>query len=390
MVRIGRGLNRCSECHAPKELCYCSRIIYVENKIPVSIIMHRRERFLTSNTAVVANRALKNCEIILRGIKDQSASKDLVIDSQHVPLILFPSDEALEIGSTELREYLNGRTPHLIVPDGSWGQAKRVAKREPALKSVQAVRLANTSPSRYRLRRQVAEGRLCTFEAIARALGDLEGEQVEKDLMVSMAAMDHAHAMARGVDKYDDGNPDPLTSRLFVGVRVPSPPDILEKYKLERPEFDWVNELNYHLTLCFIGRLRTSQKEKLVHVLDKICETEFELKFSKFEAFDNKITPSIIYIKPEASTALLGLTNKIRSVIRSLGIPVDDKEFIPHWTIARTRGNLLNTEQLNSWFNERFSASVKVNRFILFEGHGTNPVYQESFVKALTKRSIKP
>ncbi len=352
--------------------------------------MHRRERFLTSNTAVVANRALKNCEIHLRGMKDQSASSELKIDTSHVPLVLFPSKDALEIGSVELEKYLNGRTPHLIVPDGSWGQAKRVAKREPALKSVQAVKLANTSPSRYRLRRQVAEGRLCTFEAIARALGELEGHHVEKDLMVSLAAMDHAHAMARGVDKYDDGHPDPLTSRLFIGVRVGPAPDVLENYKSSQPGFDWVNELNYHLTLCFIGRLRTSQKENLIAALDKIIQEEFKLHFSRVDAFDDKSTPSIIFIKPDASPQLLSLTTKIRSVVAKLGIPIDNKEFIPHWTIARTRGNIPVDGELSPWFEERFSIAVDVKEFILFEGHGTKPIYQDSFVKALTKAPPEP
>src|SRR5690606_34413916 len=125
-------------------------------------------------------------------------------------------------------------------PDGSWRQAKRVAKREEALKDVQAVVLSDMRPSLYRLRRQVKEGRLCTFEAIARALGDLESLELEKSLMSTMAAMDHAHAMARGMDKFDDGNPDPLTQRLFVGVRVGTLPQELSHLPKKFEKFDWV------------------------------------------------------------------------------------------------------------------------------------------------------
>lgn len=384
MVKIGRGLNRCEECQVPKELCYCQRLIHVENKTRVSIIMHRRERFLTSNTAVVANRVLKNCEIILRGMKDQSASKELIINDDSVPLVLFPSDDALPIGSKELTEYLAGRPAHLIVPDGSWGQAKRVAKREPALQNVQAVKLAAASPSLYRLRRQVAEGRLCTFEAIARALGDLEGEQIEKDLMVSLAAMDHAHAMARGVDKYDNGNPDPLTPRLFVGIRLGLNPSFIKDFQNERPEYDWVIDANYHLTLCFIGRLRRSQKEKLVEALNELEYSKFDLTFKSIDAFDSKEHPSVLWIKPEHSPELLELAARIRDTLKNLGIPLDFKAYTPHWTIARTRGNIPTSGEIDAWFNRSFSLNSHIDRFILFEGHGTRPVYEESFSKTLT------
>lgn len=384
MVKIGRGLNRCDQCQVPKELCYCQQLKIVENKTRVSIIMHRRERFLTSNTAVVANRVLKNCEIILRGMKDQSASEDLIMEQNQVPLVLFPSEDALAIGSQELKEYIAGRTVHLIVPDGSWGQAKRVAKREPALKDVQAIKLASTSPSLYRLRRQVASGRLCTFEAIARTLGELEDLTLEEDLMVSLAAMDHAHAMARGVDKYDNGHPDPLTPRLFLGVRLGVKPDFIEEFQRQRPEFDWVNELNYHLTLCFIGRLRKSQKEKLIQALEDINFSKFELTFKTIDAFDSKEHPSVLWLKPEASKELLELALLLRTTLKSLGIPLDDKVYTPHWTIARTRGNIPLAGEIDSWFNHSFSLQTHIDRFILFEGHGTRPIYQESFSKALT------
>ncbi|MBH47199.1 MAG: RNA 2',3'-cyclic phosphodiesterase [Halobacteriovorax sp.] len=378
MIKIGRGLNRCPECQVPKELCYCARVETSQNKIPVTIIMHRRERFLTSNTAVVAARALSNCNIVLRGMKDQSASAEIEIDPNHVPLVLFPSEDALEIGSDKLKQYLGGRTPHLIVPDGSWGQAKRVARREPVLADVQAVKLSNTGPSLYRLRRQVMEGRLCTYEAIARALGDLESLELEQRLMKVMATMDHAHSMARGVDKYDDGSPDPLTQRLFVGIRVGTPPQLINDIRQARPDFDWVDPLNYHLTMAFIGRLRRSQKEKLISRLEKIDFNSFALSFHTLNAFDSKDNPSVLWLEPEKSQALLDLTEKVRQVILDEGIPLEFKVFTPHWTIARTRGFELKEGELSPFFDQHFDSKTHVDKLVLFEGHGGRSVYAEA------------
>lgn len=378
MVKIGKGLNRCQTCQVPKNLCYCSRVVKVDNKTPVTIIMHQRERFLTSNTAVVATRSLNDSEILLRGMRDQSASEELHLRAGHVPLVLYPHESALAIGSQELKDYLAGRPAQLIVPDGSWRQAKRVAKREPALQSIQAVKLSDTSPSLYRLRRQVKPDRLCTFEAIARALGDLESPVIEQQLMQTMAAMDHAHAMARGMDKFDDGNPDPLCRRLFVGIRVGAINENIQHMQQERPEFDWVNPINYHLTLAFIGRLRRSQKERLVAALNNLSFEKFKLEFTKLDAFDDQARPSVLWLKPLPSAELTSLAMQIRQIINSLGIPFDQsKVFTPHWTLARTRGQIIKDDELKPWFKQSFNYNVQVERAILFEGHGGKAPYEE-------------
>lgn len=378
MVKIGKGLNRCPDCQVPRDLCYCARIVCVENKTPVTIIMHQRERFLTSNTAVVAVRALKDSEILLRGMRDQSASKDIHFREGHVPLVLYPSEGALAIGSQELKDYLAGRPAQLIVPDGSWRQAKRVAKREEALKDVQAVTLSEAAPSLYRLRRQVKGGRLCTFEAIARALGDLESIDLEKDLMKTLAAMDHAHAMARGMDKFDDGNPDPLTRRLFIGIRVGQSDKMITRIKEERPEFDWVASENYHLTLAFIGRLRRSQKEILIKALQKVKFTPFEVNFNRLDAFDDQAKPDVIWLSPQKQEAIKALSNQVRAIIEQMGIPYDkSKTFTPHWTLARTRGQLESGQEIANWFTHEFAINTKVDRVILFEGHGGKAPYEE-------------
>lgn len=378
MVKIGKGLNRCPDCQVPKELCYCARIVCVDNKTPVSIIMHQRERFLTSNTAVVATRALKNSEILLRGMRDQSASTELKIKEGHVPLVLYPAKDALAIGSEELRTYLAGRPAHLIVPDGSWRQAKRVAKREVALENVQAVVLSDTGPSLYRLRRQVQDGRLCTFEAIARALGDLESLELEKKLMSTMASMDHAHAMARGMDKFDDGNPDPLTQRLFLGIRVGGMPPEIKQLQENFEVFDWVDEVNYHLTLNFIGRLRQSQKSLLIKRLSQLTFKPFQLEFDAVDAFDDQTHPSVIWIKPKESIHLMELQKQARAIIEEMGIPLADRDYTPHWTILRTRGHKIAPDQLKQFFTLKLALVTNVDRVILFEGHAGKGPYLET------------
>lgn len=74
------------------------------------------------------------------------------------------------------------RPATLIVPDGTWRQAWRAVTREPALAAATRVRLPEGPPTRYRLRDSGAPDRLATLEAVARALGVLDGPEVQAHL----------------------------------------------------------------------------------------------------------------------------------------------------------------------------------------------------------------
>jgi len=71
----------------------------------------------------------------------------------------------------------------LIVPDGTWRQAKRVHRRVAELAGVEAVFLPGAHATGLRLRHAHAPSRLATLEAIALAFGILEGPPAEAHLM---------------------------------------------------------------------------------------------------------------------------------------------------------------------------------------------------------------
>ena len=72
---------------------------------------------------------------------------------------------------------------NLVVPDGSWRQAQRMARRIPGLDGADLVTLPEGGPeTRWGVRRETKEGGLATFEAIARAYGILEGDEVQRVL----------------------------------------------------------------------------------------------------------------------------------------------------------------------------------------------------------------
>jgi tRNA-uridine aminocarboxypropyltransferase len=71
----------------------------------------------------------------------------------------------------------------VVVPDGTWGQGQRVRSRIAGLADIPCATVTRDEPSRYRLRTTADPRRLSTLEAIAEALGVLEGDGPREALL---------------------------------------------------------------------------------------------------------------------------------------------------------------------------------------------------------------
>ena len=142
--------------------------------------MHFRELKLPTNTAQLAKLALSNFELRVRGLQNQPMNDEGLLSEDYQTLVLFPAETAIELNA----EYLATikKPVHLVVPDGNWRQASKMAQRVPALRGVAQVKVPLAEKSEYRLRHEHRDDGLCTFEAIARALGILEGVHVQEPL----------------------------------------------------------------------------------------------------------------------------------------------------------------------------------------------------------------
>lgn len=149
--------------------------------------MHASERSKTSSTARLLELVLPDCQIIRVGVRGAAPGLDLKLSSNRTPLLLFPDASAPVLTRDFLKTLVS--PPMLVVPDGTWRQAKRIAHRQPELLALRRVQLPPQPPSNYRLRRQGREGGVCTAEAVARALGVTDGAQVETALLEALDQM---------------------------------------------------------------------------------------------------------------------------------------------------------------------------------------------------------
>lgn len=198
--RIKNPQARCLLCYMRKELCICAEIKECresfKNKSKILILMHHRERHLTTNTGRLAALTIPNCSVHMRGLPHKPLDCAELLESERETLLLFPRQDAKVLTKDFLKTIQKPIT--LVVPDGSWRQAYKVAKREDALKNVHRVVLPEGPISEYKLRREPKPEGLATFEAIARAMGIIEGEEMQLKLETLFRLMVSRTLASRG------------------------------------------------------------------------------------------------------------------------------------------------------------------------------------------------
>lgn len=152
----------------------CSKIALIDNRTPILVLQHPRERRHPFNTA----RLLELCLTDVRVLVDHG--NVLRAESSPLPLLpgaalLYPGPRARNI--TELAE----RPTQLVVIDGTWHQAHTLYRDVPGVADLPHVTLPGELASEFRVRRQPAPYCLSTLEAVHRALVSLEPDTVGLD-----------------------------------------------------------------------------------------------------------------------------------------------------------------------------------------------------------------
>lgn len=144
------------------------------------ILQHPREARLAICSAWLTRLALENAEIH-RGVRFGSDPRIEEIAAAPGAAVLFPGE-----GSAPLADLSGDPPPYLIVVDGTWTQAEKMLRLNPALAGLPRLSLSPGRPSGYgALRREPAEGHLPTIEAVALALGALERDAARFEPMVA-------------------------------------------------------------------------------------------------------------------------------------------------------------------------------------------------------------
>lgn len=178
-------------------LCLCASLQPLALETRVVVIASSREARQPTNTGRLVPLALAGGSVRVRGARTPPLRAAEFEDPARRVLLLFPGPGSRLLGE-RLGEREDERPVTLVVPDGTWRAARRMVAREPALAGLERVHLPPGPPSRYRLRSHPDAHCLATFEAVARALGPLEGAEIQAALEQVFAVFVERTLFSRG------------------------------------------------------------------------------------------------------------------------------------------------------------------------------------------------
>jgi DTW domain-containing protein YfiP len=159
----------CDRCARPLPVCFCAHLQVLSTRTRVMLLQHPRESRKAIGTARMAHLSLPNS--VLRVGTDFSADPvvNAALAESSPTYVLFPGAQAVDVATLPC-----DRAITLLMVDGTWWQARKLLKLNPAVAALPRVAFTPSRPSQYRIRRQPAEFCVSTIEALAEVLNVLE------------------------------------------------------------------------------------------------------------------------------------------------------------------------------------------------------------------------
>jgi 2'-5' RNA ligase len=167
--------------------------------------------------------------------------------------------------------------------------------------------------------------------------------------------------------------------RLFVAVNIPKE----EKdriYRVSRVLRDqgfpvrWANPDLFHLTLKFLGEVRTDKQPGVEKVMEAVGAStgSFTMDIGGFGAFPTLRRPRVLWVGVDPSPALRCLKQDIEWGLSEQGFQRETRAFHPHFTLGRTTtdggvGAFRGLDDLAA--NLSYDGTVEVKKVDLMESH---------------------
>lgn len=180
--------------------------------------------------------------------------------------------------------------------------------------------------------------------------------------------------------------PPPATKRTFLALGLNAPARnamaaIQEGWRREGWPLALPHPEDAHLTLVFLGATTPPQVEQVIPAMEAVGARHgpFSMPVGGGGFFGPQRTPRVVWVGIPATPALSVLQQDLAGVVAGLGIPLEDRAFHPHLTLARVRDRLppgALTSMMASINNTHF-VEVPVDRVLFMNSqlNGSGPRY---------------
>lgn len=136
-----------------------------------------------------------------------------------------------------------------------------------------------------------------------------------------------------------------MTQRTFIAVDVNDGVrgclnDRCQTLRRHPGTIAWVQPKIYHVTLNFLGALEPAQTAAVRALVDQVAAQAkpFDFRLRGLEAVPPKGRPRVVWANViEPTGELAALQERLTAGLEGLGIPREDRLYLPHVTVARIK-----------------------------------------------------
>jgi len=150
--------------------------------------------------------------------------------------------------------------------------------------------------------------------------------------------------------------------RTFLSIPIPgevhSLMDTLQNtVKSNGSKIGWIRKGNIHLTLKFVGDIPENDVDRVSSSIKNIITSAsaINLKISGSGCFPKKERPRVLWLGIIGNlNPLQALVKNINCALDPLGYPKEEKEYVPHLTLARIRYPQKHTPDISSFLDAKY------------------------------------
>lgn len=170
--------------------------------------------------------------------------------------------------------------------------------------------------------------------------------------------------------------------RTFIAVDLPAGikedvAKILHPIRDTFPALRWIDDMQFHLTLRFLGEVPVAELHHLLRKVESVARSisSFDLTLEGIGVFPDWRAPRTVWVGiSEGLEPLRKASLLLDDRLQELGFRREQRTFTPHLTVARIRssqGDSTDFEQLRKLLEkekDRYFGVVSVEEFVVYAG----------------------
>jgi DTW domain-containing protein YfiP len=177
---------RCIGCRMHLALCICDAIPRIRSRVRWVFVVHPSERWKTTHTGRIAAQGLVDASVCFWVGRVSPFEPAPDPGAPGAAAVLFPplpnESPAIPAGEWACAIEKRGLRPVVFVPDGTWGQCRKMVRRHERFQGMPRISLPEEARPRGGLRLECLRGGMSTIDAVAWLLEAVDGAQAAEPM----------------------------------------------------------------------------------------------------------------------------------------------------------------------------------------------------------------